>query len=1045
MAQGWKSRYRLLVLISAFAIPGISTLFPISQASTQIVPDGTLGAESSIVTPQPGSIDVVSGGAKRGANLFHSFAELSVVTGRTAYFNNDLSIQNIISRVTGGSVSNIDGLIKANGTANLFLINPHGIVFGANAALRVGGSFVASTASSLKFIDGTEFSATAPQTSPLLTVSVPIGLQFGDNPGGILNQSQATDPRGNLVGLQVLAGKTLALVGGNVSLDGGIVQAPGGRVELGGLSGVGTVGLNTSDGNFSLNFPVNAALASVSLADSADVNVASRGGGSIAVNAQNIDVLGGSSLRAGISLNSQADGAQPGDITLKATGTLNIKNSFIYNAVFGAGNGGNLLIDTGKLIVGDGIVTTATVSQGRAGDLIVKAKDSVELTSSNTSNGTVSAKIPVNIFGSVSDFPVLLPIGLFSASFDAKNILPRILNLDISLPTAGGNAGNLRIETGRLMARDGAVISAGTTTAGNAGDLTVKADSIDLDGTSANLAPLGFEFLNLLNKVPSGLINGTTDTGSGASGKLFIETRQLIVRNGARLATNTVGKGGELIVNAESVELSGTSADGFPSLLSSATRGFGDGSPLTIKTKRLSVSNGAIISAGTTGSGKGGELTINATESVKLIGTSTKKLSDPDLQRVLGVSTFKEFTEGSSPSGVITGTFGEGNADSLKITTGQLSIQGGAQASVSSLGKGNAGSLIVNASSIELSGTSVDRPDPNEIVGRSLLTTAVGKDSIGKGGDITVNTNSLTINDGAALAASTSGQGAGGDITLTTGKLALQNGAKITVSSTGLGSAGSLNVNANSIDLNNAAEITADTTGGGGNITVGSPLLLLSNQSSITTNAQGNGIHGGNIDIDTDFLIAFENSDISADSTNFRGGLVKITAQGIFGTEFRNQATPESDITAKGGRPEFSGTVQINTLGIEPTQGLANVPVIPVDTQVAQGCYSGGSQAQSEFMITGRGGLPPNPGEALNTDAVQVDLVTLNPQVAQSSTPAVSTHPTSPSPDRIVEATGWIIDAGGNVLLTANAPTLTPHSSWQRSADCRAFNQHPKG
>ena len=141
--------------IVLFVVMGEVFSFSRDYALAQITPDRTLGTESSIIK-QSGNSYSIEGGATRGANLFHSFTEFSIPTNGQAYFNNSLAVKNVISRVTGHSISNLDGLIQANGTANLFLINPNGIILGPNVSLNIGGSFVGSTASSLKFADGTQ-------------------------------------------------------------------------------------------------------------------------------------------------------------------------------------------------------------------------------------------------------------------------------------------------------------------------------------------------------------------------------------------------------------------------------------------------------------------------------------------------------------------------------------------------------------------------------------------------------------------------------------------------------------------------------------------------------------------------------------------------------------------------------------------------------------------------------------------------------------------------------------------------------------------------
>ncbi|MDY6902540.1 MAG: filamentous hemagglutinin N-terminal domain-containing protein, partial [Cyanobacteriota bacterium] len=156
----------------------------------QVIKDGTLPTRVKSIDNLNFTIDSINNTNRVGNNLFHSFKEFSIPTGGSAIFNNSTDVVNIINRVTGGNISNIDGLIKANGNANLFLINPAGIVFGKDARLDIGGSFFGSTAESIKFSDDIEFSAIDITKPPLLSINVPLGLQMGSNSGGIEVQGE---------------------------------------------------------------------------------------------------------------------------------------------------------------------------------------------------------------------------------------------------------------------------------------------------------------------------------------------------------------------------------------------------------------------------------------------------------------------------------------------------------------------------------------------------------------------------------------------------------------------------------------------------------------------------------------------------------------------------------------------------------------------------------------------------------------------------------------------------------------------------------------
>ncbi len=227
----WFSVLLGLLLGSTSALP----------VKAQIIPDRT----ANTILFSTGNGITIEGGTVLAGNLFHSFSEFSVPNGSEAFFNNSNDIVNIFSRVTGGNIAALDGLIRTNGNANLFLIDPAGITFGENAALDLGGSFLGSSAESLLFANGRKFSATN-QTLPLLSISPPIGLEFGNSPGAIVNRS--------VNGFQVRATETFSLVGGEISVESGNILGENGRISLGSVAGNNLVNLTASEAEILLDF-----------------------------------------------------------------------------------------------------------------------------------------------------------------------------------------------------------------------------------------------------------------------------------------------------------------------------------------------------------------------------------------------------------------------------------------------------------------------------------------------------------------------------------------------------------------------------------------------------------------------------------------------------------------------------------------------------------------------------------------------------------------------------------------------------------------------
>ncbi|GAB4366034.1 MAG: hypothetical protein Kow00121_03060 [Elainellaceae cyanobacterium] len=517
---------KLSLILSFMAAP----LYWLSADSinAQLIPDNSL-PENSIVRTSD-NISVITGGTEAGHNLFHSFEQFNVERGQTANFMSPgAAIQNVLVRVTGGDRSEINGTVRTSGFSNpnLFLINPNGILFGANARLNVGGSFIATTANAIAFGDRGFFSASVPNNPSLLTVN-PSAFLFHQTAAQatITNRSTiSTEPSDNpsdhINGLVVPNGQSLLFVGGNVKMAGGQLQAPDGRIELGGLAAAGTVRLTGSSGNLRLGFPTGVARADVSIRG-ASADVVGNGRGSIAIRAQDIDISNvTTALRAGVDSESRAIANSPGDITLDATGRISIKQSAVDQIGIRTGAAGDIWIRAESLFLTGGTLASG-IGAGNSGNITIHIRDRMSL----SANSIISTEALGA--GDAGNITINVHQGVIALA-NASSILTRI--------NGSGNAGDIDIRVRELLLSNGAVVSSLTVGGGNAGDILVRAsDAVQIVG------------VNPIDGFSSGLFTSSEGENSGQGGNIRVRTGSLSLADGAVLSARTRGdaRGGNI-------------------------------------------------------------------------------------------------------------------------------------------------------------------------------------------------------------------------------------------------------------------------------------------------------------------------------------------------------------------------------------------------------------------------------------------------------------------------------------------------------------------
>jgi filamentous hemagglutinin family protein len=906
-------------------------------------------------------------GTRAGNNLFHSFGAFNIGTGESATFTGPAGIQNVIGRVTGGTPSSIDGTIRSTiDGANLFLLNPSGVLFGPNAGLDVKGSFHVSTADYLKFSDGQVFYANPASTS-VLSVAAPEAFGFlAPTPAGI---------SGNKAYLSVPEGQTLSVVGGELTFQGypvstdpsaanfvfylpGVLSAPGGKVNLASLSSPGEVRLADLDTG-------GAKLGNISFTDGAKISVIDFTSAGVPLAAGTVVIRGGQILLKDGGLDAYGD---PGGVVDIRGNALHLDDYYLYAASFGAtdhpGTAFNIQLSDQLLMTHSSLIDSSNYGPGRGGDIRIAAP-TLYLGDETLDDRSYTGSA-LGFFGYIS----ATNTGSGNGGQIAINTQNATLRNGFMLTTAtyaDGSAGNITLSAAdTLQLRDCGVIGSIAVGAGRGGDVNVAAKNVLI--SSANQGAV-------MAVDPNFLVTGiSAQTGAASSGgTLKVDAGEIQILDGGKITTLLMGSGhgADIDINTGKLTVSGSvnvpGVDYFLSSVDARLAGpdaTGTGGNVSIKADTLNVTEAGSIRTALDGApspGQAGNVTINAGEiniasRGGISADSFKNQSSGDsgnLTLTTGTLSITGAAGTPRPAGIdfdftgLSTTTNAGRGGTIKVTaSGDVLLSAGGGINADTQGTGSGGAVNIQASNLV-------------VAGQSTVTAATS--AAGPAGDITISAGSVWVQQAGTISTQSSGAGRGGSVELHAATVELSDNGKISSTSTGSGNAGNIGITTDqSLVLRDASITTAADQADGGNITITTGNMLKMIDSKITASVGGGPqTTGGNIRIDPDFVV-LKNSRIVANAFEGRGGNISIVADTFL-------ADPSSVVDASSALG-INGTVDIQA-PISDLSGLLsplNTDFVSAAALLKERCMARIREGKySSFIVGGRDGLPVAPGNPL--------------------------------------------------------------------------------